>query len=361
MVMKHKEVSLSFFIVGTIIGAGYASGREIVTFFTRYGYLSIALTILCGAIYYITSKLFLESSIIIKPKNFSDVGKFFFKKNAGIFNAILIVCFMVVVAGMLAGANSLGVILFENYSGHSLSIITALVCVVVSVGGIKAISKLNFIIVPIMIVFLLITSFLTFSNFKINTQITFDALSTHQYFMGIGSSILYVSLNMLLTGLIMLEIGKNYTKKEIKHASILFSVIITVITLIINFVLIMSNFVIFNSELPLVALSFNFSFGYGIIISIVVWLAILTSTVTTIYVIANYLKNYIKSYTLSLFVTVIVSFVISIFGFANIVQYLYPIMGIIGLVVTILLIKENHKFEFLTNNKIYNAKQQKTR
>ena len=35
--MKLKSFKLSLFVVGTIIGAGFASGKEIATFFTRFG------------------------------------------------------------------------------------------------------------------------------------------------------------------------------------------------------------------------------------------------------------------------------------------------------------------------------------
>ena len=61
-----KSLSATFQVaavfIGTIVGAGLASGKEITQFFTTYGYKSFAGIILCGIIYIGVSRMFIEIS-----------------------------------------------------------------------------------------------------------------------------------------------------------------------------------------------------------------------------------------------------------------------------------------------------------
>ena len=61
--------------IGTIVGAGLASGREITQFFTVYGVKSFIGIILCGLFYIIMGSLISKIGLDYSLSSYSDVIK----------------------------------------------------------------------------------------------------------------------------------------------------------------------------------------------------------------------------------------------------------------------------------------------
>ncbi len=348
--MNLKSIKLVLLLLGTIIGAGFASGKEIATFFTRFGFLSFGLAVLCGFLFYYTCKLFLIIGKEIKPTNFSDISKYLFAKNHKVFDAFLICCFMISIAAMCAGANAIGIVVIKNYDSLYIGLIVAIIGMILSFGGLKVVSNVNYIIVPVIILFIVIGCVLSVFKIEPSFDIIYDNLEMVDYFMAIGSTVIYVCLNMLSSGLILMQIGKNYTSKEIKRASIAFGIVIAFLIIVISLALILSNFGIFNSEMPLLALSLNINDIFAIIMSFNILIAILSSIVSTVYIVAFYLKKIFKSYFISVIITSIISFLISILGFSTIVKYCYPVMGVLGVVMILFLFKKSGNFHIFSKS-----------
>lgn len=356
--MNFKSFKLSLFLIGTIIGAGFASGKEIATFFTRFGYLSLGLAVLSGYIFYLLCKMFLTAGNNLKENNFSDISKYLFKSKANYFDTALMFSLIVVVASMLAGSNAIGVIINNNYNSLIISLLTTILTTFVAFGGLKWLSKLNYIIAPIILLVLAVTCVLSFFLIKPDQAITFKMLEMSDYVMGIGSTITYVCLNMLLSGLILMQIGGNYNKREIKSSSLAFGIGIATLIILISLALILSNFGIFNSEMPIVALSLNISTSLGVGVSLIIYLAIFTTIVSTVYVTANYLKRYIKNYYICVPLCNAISFGVSILGFSNIVRFFYPVMGVLGLILVLSVIIKINNFNVFTKG-IYKKNKKK--
>ena len=70
-----KKIGLIFQIsavfIGTIVGAGLASGQEITQFFSTYGYKSFCGIIICCIIYILTGYIITHLSIKYKLKYFN--------------------------------------------------------------------------------------------------------------------------------------------------------------------------------------------------------------------------------------------------------------------------------------------------
>ena len=60
--------SLSFIIIGAIIGAGFASGAEILSFFNYPVYIALPLLCLCGLFFYLVFISFLQYLILKNNK-----------------------------------------------------------------------------------------------------------------------------------------------------------------------------------------------------------------------------------------------------------------------------------------------------
>ena len=76
MGQTKKDIGYIFLILGTTIGAGLASGQEIVLFFAQYGFVSILFVILFAIIFAISIKILLNyGNLMQKNANFNKKYK----------------------------------------------------------------------------------------------------------------------------------------------------------------------------------------------------------------------------------------------------------------------------------------------
>ena len=194
-----------FVIIGTIIGAGFASGKEIFTFFNIhhfYGLIGLIISeLLIGLV------IFKVFSIIIKyniSSYSSFIKKIIPKSNfihsvvCNIINIFLFISFIVMVAG------------FSAYFSQELnisyiwgSIIICLLSFFTFLKNIDGIIKINTYFIPFLIFIILLLGFknphcftsLEYTLFSYNTSWILDAL-------------LYASYNLIITIPILITLGK---------------------------------------------------------------------------------------------------------------------------------------------------------
>lgn len=146
-----------FVIIGTLIGAGFASGQEIYTFFFSYGIKGILGIIISSTIIgltiYKTFKIIEKNNI----KNYKEFLDFFIKNEKikelinSIINIFILVSFYVMIAGF--GAYLEQEINLNNFIGSS---ILAILCIILFKTNINGIVKINEILIPILILVVLV-------------------------------------------------------------------------------------------------------------------------------------------------------------------------------------------------------------
>lgn len=146
-----------FIIIGTLIGAGFASGQEVYAFFFSYGIkglYGIALSsILIGIIIYKTLKI-IKNKNIEKYKDFLDNIIKSKKLNEIInitINIFLLTSFYVMIAGF-------GAYLKQEFNINQIvgSSILSIICYMVFKTNIKGIIKINEILIPILLVIIIL-------------------------------------------------------------------------------------------------------------------------------------------------------------------------------------------------------------
>ena len=70
-----KIFQIAVVFIGTIVGAGLASGQEIKEFFTAYGLVSFLGIIICGVFYIILGSIMSKISIKYRLNSYGDVIK----------------------------------------------------------------------------------------------------------------------------------------------------------------------------------------------------------------------------------------------------------------------------------------------
>lgn len=325
-------------IIGTLIGAGFASGQEIYSFFFSYGEKGLigilVSSILMGFIIYKslflidkynirTYKEFLE--IFIKPK---PEEKFFNLKNIIniVINIFILITFFIMIAGFGAYfAQELGI---NSIIG---SVILASVCFLVLMTSIQGVVKVNEVLVPTLIVFVVVVGMLSILDLDLTKIGNYIArTNTSNYLV---SAILYCSYNSILTIPVLITL-RNYLKgkKQIAMISIIATVITIVLSVIVFLLLVKVDVDITKLEMPAVYVVSNMFRIFKIIYGFIILGSIFT---TAISLGSSFLQNTSKnrkSYTQIAAIMCITSVAVSKFGFSNLINSLYPIFGYLGII-----------------------------
>ena len=336
-----------FVIIGTLIGAGFASGQEIYTFFFSYGVeglIGILISsLILGLVIYKTLQIvqkykiktykeFLE--VFIKPKN---NGNFFNLKNIIniIINIFILITFFIMIAGF-------GAYFEQELEINKLigSAILAILSYIIFTTSVKGVVKVNEILVPILIVFITIIGLINLKSIDL-FNIQNYVIRTNESNI-ILSGILYASYNSILLIPVLITL-KDYLKdkKQIKIISILTTFIILLLAIILFLLLIKVDVDITKLEMPIVYVVSNMFRGLKTVYGFIILGSILTTSISLgTSFLQNTSKNK-KSYTQIAIIMCITSVLVSQIGFSNLINLLYPIFGYLGLIqIGVLILKK---------------------
>ena len=151
-----KVFAATSLIVGSIIGAGFASGRELSLFFAEFGFSSLYFLPIVFILFYYLFKLFLSIGAKQKFENVFEINKV--AGSSPFFNVAVIVIFLIYAAAMFAGAVE---VLANNFIGVPSIIFQVLVfalAYVVLKFGFAGLVKVNGILIPIIVILLIVYS-----------------------------------------------------------------------------------------------------------------------------------------------------------------------------------------------------------
>ncbi|HJJ17864.1 MAG TPA: hypothetical protein OIM61_01055 [Clostridiaceae bacterium] len=322
-----------FVIIGTLIGAGFASGQEVYLFFFSYGMKGLIgiliSSIISGVVIYSTFNILNKYKIntykdflnILIPKNtkLKIIANF-------IINIFILITFFIMIAGFGA--------YFEQEIGINRlvgSLILAIITFIVFMTSIKGVVKVNELIVPILIGFIFIIGIisikdihiLNLENYVIRTNYTNFALS----------AVLYSSYNSILLIPVLITLN-NYVKnkKQIFYISFISAIVTMLLSVIIFLLLVRVDVDISKLEMPVVYVVSNMFKILRYIYGVIILGSIFTTAISLgVSFLQNTAKNK-KGYTQISIIMCITSVIISKFGFSNLVSLLYPIFGYLGLI-----------------------------
>lgn len=327
-----------FVIIGTLIGAGFASGQEIYVFFFSYGikgFIGIIISSVgMGVLIYktlgIINKYNINSykdllDILIKNKK---ENKYFNFKNIVnlIINIFILVTFFIMIAGF-------GAYFEQQFGINSLigSSILAILNFVIFLTSVKGVIKANELLVPMLIIFLVIIGFINIIDINI-VKLGNYIIRTNQsnYIL---SAIIYSSYNSILLIPVLITLKKYInTKKQILFISLISTIIVILLAIIIFLILIRVDVDITKLEMPAVYVVSNIFKFLEIIYGFIILGSIFTTSISLgTSFLQNVSKNK-KSYTQIAAIMCITSVLISKIGFSNLINLLYPIFGYLGLI-----------------------------
>lgn len=331
-IMKNV-LKVVFVIIGTLIGAGFASGQEVYLFFFSYGMeglIGILISsIIIGVVIYSTFNILNKYKIntykdflnILIPKNtkLKIIANF-------IINIFILITFFIMIAGFGA--------YFEQEIGINRlvgSLILAIITFIVFMTSIKGVVKVNELIVPILIGFIFIIGIISIKNIHILNLENYVIRTNYTNFA--LSAVLYSSYNSILLIPVLITLN-NYVKnkKQIFYISFISAIVTILLSVIIFLLLVRVDVDISKLEMPVVYVVSNMFKILRYIYGVIILGSIFTTAISLgVSFLQNMAKNK-KGYTQISIIMCITSVIISKFGFSNLVSLLYPIFGYLGLI-----------------------------
>lgn len=354
--MFKNQVRVLSVIIGTMIGAGFASGKELYLFFGQYGPIGIIGTFLsCFLTSFIIDRTFLilyQNSI----SSYEDFLKYllgglakyplFFLVIKNIISLFLLVSFFIMVAG------------FGAYFAQELSLspiigslFLVLLCLFIFSRDVSGIVKVNTLLIPLFILFVL---FLGAENIPfLSTLPSWPIISSSGLWW--LDAILYSSYNSILLIPILVTLTPYLTNKKQIHM-IAFSAfgIFFLLSLILLGLLLRVSLPILQIEIPVLFAIKDFGNFQNLLYGIMILIAILTSAISAGYsFLQNFSFQHRRSYQILSFAICTISLFTSSIGFSELMELLYPIFGYLGIVqICLILLKKRHKTDIKRREKI---------
>lgn len=317
--------------IGTVVGAGLASGQEIFQFFSCYGYKSFLGLIFCALIYITIGFIIIKLSMKFNLHSYKDIICLTSPGTLGKIINIMTSFFMISSCSIiLAGSGAL----FNQYFNIPkwLGIIfTLLVSLVITLKNTDGLIKINSIIVP-MLILIIVTTFTLYLMLPRNFLYNPIPIKKGSFIL---SSILYGGFNILCCSgvLVPLSSENNISFKNLFLGVLMGSIVLTIISAIINFLLISNIPFIFKYEIPLLYVASSLSKLIQLALLIIIWCEMLSTEVSDIYSIGKTLESTFNlSYIKSTILMSIIVLPMSQIGFKNLITFLYPAFGFISII-----------------------------
>lgn len=332
-----KDLSKTFQVaavfIGTIVGAGLASGKEITEFFTSFGIKSFLGIILCGVIYIFMGIIISKISIMYKLNSYSDVMKTispnFLSKLTGVITTLyLISSASIILAGSGAILNQFFHI--PKIIGSLIMLIAALLCLLKDTTGLI---KINSFIVPSLLTTIILITILYFAFCKSDLTITNLTSFTPRKEGLFLSTILYAGYNTLCSSGVLVPLSTEMKKPKIMTYGIIFGALgLTILCSMINLLLTVNQPYIYEYEIPLLFVSTRFGSFIQSLLLIIILMEMFSTEVSDVYSISKTLEQTFKiKFKKGIFIVLAIALPISQFGFTNLITTLYPLFGILSL------------------------------
>lgn len=327
-----QSLQICALIMGTIVGAGFSTGQEIIQFFSRYGLLALYAIFIATLLFIWLGYKIMKLSASLDAKSFEDLNIALFGKKIGtLMSWFLFVVLIGVCSVMLAGA---GAVFKENWhiSAQFGLVFTVITTFFVVRRGLNAIFLVNSIVVPVMILFTFILFFDAFASPQFHFHL--EVNHTKESFMrGIVTPFIYVALNLTLAQAVLVPIGsKIKDTKILKRGAILAGLGVGLMILIIHLTLVTHYGEISHLAIPMGGIAASIGGFIYIIYIIIIYAEIFTTLVANIYGLTLQSKQYTKLPSTFLYgFTLFVCYLFAQLGFEVLITYLYQIFGFISL------------------------------
>ena len=360
-----KIIKTSAVIISSIIGAGFASGKEIFEYFAKYGIYSIffIIPLFCCISFFVYT--FLHFGQKTKTLNYQTCNRILCKnitikdKTINPFTIFLLISFLILSSAMFSAL----VALFETYfvGGNKILYFALSIAItyILLKNSFEKFGWLSNIIVPF-IIFLIALNLIC----SVNTENFVTYFGEPSIFPLPFLTIMYASQNTFFCSFVIMNLGKDLNKNQRLLVSLIVAGVISLLILL-GILCFLFNPTLICSNMPFAEIAIAINPVFSIIFAIILFAAIVTTYATSLTSLKEFFngtKKHNKTWGLIMIIVLI-----SLFDFGKIVEYLYPIIGVFGIVYFFRVLAFNQSksdlssLNFLfeqTNKKVHSASKQ---
>ncbi|ULO05680.1 GerAB/ArcD/ProY family transporter [Paenibacillus sp. 19GGS1-52] len=334
-----RTLQIAFTYIGTIVGAGFATGQEILKFFTQYGQWAV-LTILLSTILFIwlgTKMMIIARRI--EAESYEDFNRHLFGEKVGSSISLFTMVILIGVNSiMLAGA---GAIFQEHLGLHYQTglLLTLLGSYFLLKRGISGILQMNSIVVPLMLTLSLI---IIFNTFEIPNAGRFLFLDTDSSIFGAWMSpLLYTAFNLAMAQAVLVPLARHTDKERaLVRGGILGGIGIGFMLLAAHFAMSSQMPGILQFEIPMGSIAFRLGTLVQTVYLLLIFLEIFSTFVADIYGVGEQLKQHLRiAPSLITPLLMLICYLLSQFGFSSLLSVFYPIFGALSLIWAVKLLR----------------------
>ncbi len=333
------QIGLVF--VGSIVGAGLSSGRELTQFFAVYGYKSFLGLFICLGLYIWVGKMIIYLSIKYNVHSYTDFINLVCPRPVAIFTNIVLTLFLFSSTSIILAGS--GAVIHQYFGvpriiGMGLMIVMSILFLLRKTKGLF---EVNNITVPVLIV--IMTAIIIGYSTQNASQFSFTYIKSLPYTKTnwIASSCVYAGFNIIsIVGIIVPLSNEIKSNRIVLRGITIGSIILTLLSIIIVFLMMVNPSYAKTYEIPILAVAQQITPALQICLLFMIWLEMFSSQISNIYSLTKSLESKIGiSYEKGIVLSILIALPLSTVGFTNLVDVLYPIYGVLSLAFSVCVIR----------------------
>jgi uncharacterized membrane protein YkvI len=338
--MKNKRIltaQVAVTYIGTIVGAGFASGQGILQFFTAYGSAGLLGIGLAAILFVWLGARMMLISARIGAYSYQELNHYLFGPVFGkIADFLTFVILFGSTAVMVAGIGSI----FEEQLGLSYQwgiAATVILSYVVMRKEMKGILAVNSIVVPMMFLF---TAIVAWHTIKAGDFTVWQAVSGHPGWRWPVSALSYAALNIVMVQAVLVPLGSEIKDEAVlKWGGIWGGAGLGFMLAVTHFALLGRMPGILDYAIPMAEVIRSFGTAVHILFIAVIYGEIFTTLVGNVFGMARQVEGVVKIPNSLIVIAILLSCIlIGQIGFSPLLAYLYPLFGYVGFALLLFLV-----------------------
>lgn len=331
--------------LGAVVGAGFASGQEIVQFFVHYGPNGLYATAVATSMFAACGARLLYLAHAQKASNYQDILKYLLGDRIGKLVDVLVAAFLFLGISTMLSAS--GAVCYEHlYLPKELGILVAYSAVVVllMIGKKGLIYSYNLLVPVKLFLMLLIAGYATFFIHHDPHDARVLAAFHNENWNWLISAVLYVSYNFSLAMVVLTQYQSITTRRNgILGAA--WGGLAVGGMVVLNY-LVMQKFLpeVAHYQVPMLFVAGQVSLTAKHLYIVVLWLGITTTALANAYGFTQRFAQFTgASFPICLIMCMTLALPLSMQSFSMLVATIYPIFGFIGVSIMLALIYKTTK------------------
>ncbi len=333
--MLKRIITTALAVVGLAVGAGFASGREVIQYFVSFGIPGLIGAALAAVLYAVMFMVVLQLASYFRAS-----------EHSGVFNAVttpilskaldVFIIFTLFSTGfvMIAGA---GANLNQQFGAPVWfgSLVMVLLVIVVGMLDVKRVTEVIGVITPLIIIFIVAAGAYSFTHPQGSiaeiAPVASAIPSTLPHWL--ISSLNYVAMGLALAvSMAIVMGGAMLDPRSAGRGGFLGGALYGVLLLLTTFALYFTVSDVADAPMPMLELVNHIHPVAGTIMAAVIFGMIFNTAIGMYYALASRLApNNPRRFRFTIIGLTLAGFVVSFVGFGNLVGYLFPLIGYVGI------------------------------